>query len=69
MHHSEDVTPEGTAVVIDEDVGASRGMVVESAELQDRAYDMSSVSGTVRMRSVAHGIDIVIDEQTQGPPP
>jgi hypothetical protein len=33
MHHLEDIRPEGTAVVIDEEVATSRGMVFKKAEM------------------------------------
>ena len=53
------------AVVIDEEVATSRGMVLEKkvVEMCDTTYDMPGVRGSTRVRSVARGIDIMMEEQ------
>jgi hypothetical protein len=69
MHHSEDIRPVGTAVVTDEDVATSRGMVAKKAELRDTTHDMSRPEGTAKTRGVAHDTFIFIEAKTQGAPP
>jgi hypothetical protein len=55
--------PEGTAVVIDEDVATSRGMVAKKAEVRDTAYYVSSVWRATEIGDFAHGTGIITEEQ------